>query len=192
MKLKTLKEHIAGEIEKYSEIKIDQTDKSFNIKCDVGGELVGEIDGFKFATNPIDNIAKDNEEYEFLKKILNVKKVIEIDTLEVKPGFRKMGIGKKLLISVKNIAKNENYDIIYLKARSFGNIPIPLTKLILFYEKQGFQTVRSDKKEYIMIFDMGNYFKENHHGDQEAGKKRSFIYHIEKHNSRKSKSVGRV
>lgn len=181
MNLKTLKEHISYQIEHTSEIKTEQNDKYIRIKCFVNGELIGELEGLKFKTHAPENIAKDNDEFEILSDELKDKSVIEIDNIEVKPGYRKMGVGKKIINTVKKVAKDEKYDTIYLKARSFGNIPIPLTKLIAFYEKQGFYTIWNDKKEHMMVFEVKN-FKEN---ENEDGKKNRFIYHLEKHNAGK-------
>ena len=103
-------------------------EENINYVCEQDGEIVGVINA----------TPKSPSKVPFVKK----RKILNIDSIIVKNGFQRLGIGKKLFKKVEDVAKKQNYEAILLNVWSFNK------SAISFYEAQGMtcQSMKFEKK----------------------------------------------
>jgi ribosomal-protein-alanine N-acetyltransferase len=92
-------------------------------------------------------VAKDGKEIVGFAGILILPDIIEVMNIVVKKNKRRMGIGKKLLEELINIAKLAGLETLSLEV-NYKNLPAKF-----LYESFGFKTVRIRKKYYNGIDD---------------------------------------
>lgn len=137
------------------EYKIESDKDTATISAIINGDNVGYI-----SSRILFNISTSDFEFKRAFTIDDYKNIfgkydtiVNIDGLIVKKEYRNLGIAKQLMRKSIELMKMKGFNIFYLNACPIGDKELKLDSLINFYTKFGFNIIKEQRYNVIMLLD---------------------------------------